>query len=1136
MRGRPRAGDVVSVSVTVAASPYKGLVPFGDSDLDALFFFGREREVEVISANLVASRLTVLYGPTGVGKSSVLRAGVVRGLRAVPFPRQVVVFDSWTDTPGRRLTELVATAAQVDARASFAETLADAGAALDGELYVVLDQLEEYFVYHGGAAEPGSFTDELADALTQSGVRANVLLCLREDALAKLDVLKTRVPGLFSNYLRLDHLGRDAARSAILGPVERWNELFAAGSPVTVEPELVDAVLDQVETGTLGRARSGRAVTVRGGGGSTIEAPYLQLVLERLWEVERASGSSVLRHETLTELGGAASIVGDHLVRALRELSPAEKETSAGLFHHLVTPSGTKIAHTVPDLARYAGADEDAVRTVARKLVAERILRTVAGASGGEPRLEIFHDVLAGAVLDWGTRFEAQRDEAKARRAAEVRHRKATLVAVAAVAALLVVGAVAVFALAQRSSARTHERGARASELVAQALLLQTTDPGTALERALAATRLEATPQTEAVLRSSLTTSRLRLAVRLGSPVGALTWVGPGLVAAGSADGRVRLWRTSAGRVVGGVPAGGPVSALLSAANGGPLLAVAGGALTGWDAATLRRRFSVHEQAPIVAAALGAGGTLVATAGNDGVSVRDVRDGAVRSRIDAQGAVDVAFAPDGRTILVVRRDADGHLTPWLYDAASGGPIAHLAQRGLRAVAFSPDSRLVATGSADGTTMVWRTAGGGLVRVLYGSKNIDALAFRPDGAMLATGSADGGVRVWRLSDGTRFFLFVGHRAAVRHVTFSPDGDYLASGSDDGTTRIWIVGGTEAGRQAALLAGAGSVTAVAYSPGGHSLVTAGEDGVARLWEPRIEQQLTAVADDHAPGEAVRVREPGDTLVTVAGGFVRERAAAGVRALPLRGRVFALAPSAVATAADRSVVVEAIPSGTRVTTLEAPAPVAALAFRADARQLVAAAGGAVLVWELPSGRLLHRFSAPRATRVAIAPRGDVVLTGSASGTARLWSVSGSLLHVLRFHHAPITDARFDPSGGRVATASEGTSDNAAEWDARTGDLLHGLVGHFGTVTAISFSPDGRWLLTAGPIAAAIWDAGPGELLFYLRGPTALLTDAEWAPVGYLVATTERDGIVREYRCQLCEPLGALQAIAAERIAAAG
>ena len=84
------------------ASPYKGLAAFEDSELDALFFFGRERDTEIVVANLIASRLTVLYGPSGVGKSSLLLAAVARRLRELPEAPLVVVFSNWGDDPARR--------------------------------------------------------------------------------------------------------------------------------------------------------------------------------------------------------------------------------------------------------------------------------------------------------------------------------------------------------------------------------------------------------------------------------------------------------------------------------------------------------------------------------------------------------------------------------------------------------------------------------------------------------------------------------------------------------------------------------------------------------------------------------------------------------------------------------------------------------------------------------------------------------------------------------------------------------------------------------------------------------------------------------------------------------------------------
>ena len=84
-------------------SPYRGLAAFEDSELDALYFFGRERDSEIVVANLIASRLTVLYGPSGVGKSSLLLASVTRALRRLPEEPLVVVFSSWSEAPEQAL-------------------------------------------------------------------------------------------------------------------------------------------------------------------------------------------------------------------------------------------------------------------------------------------------------------------------------------------------------------------------------------------------------------------------------------------------------------------------------------------------------------------------------------------------------------------------------------------------------------------------------------------------------------------------------------------------------------------------------------------------------------------------------------------------------------------------------------------------------------------------------------------------------------------------------------------------------------------------------------------------------------------------------------------------------------------------
>ena len=370
-------------------SPYRGLAAFDDSDLDALYFFGRERDSEIVVANLIASRLTVLYGPSGVGKSSLLLASVARALRRLPEEPLVVVFSRWSEPPERALAATLSDAAGIE-DGSLVDVATRAQSVRD--VYLVLDQAEEYFTYHGG--EDGF--DEVLASLVEGPLRVNVLLSLREDTLASLDRLKGAIPGLFANVLRLDRLDRVAGRAAIVKPLERWSEL--EGDAVRIEDALVDDVLDGVGTGRIEFGPGGLGMQDANGRAPGIEAPYLQLVMQRLWDVERSSGSTTLQASTLAGLGGAAPVVADHLERAIEALTPGQRDIAALLFEHLVTPSGMKIAHEASDLAQFAHCTDDDVRGVAVGVLADhRILRTDKAG-----HWEIFHDVLAGAVYSGG--------------------------------------------------------------------------------------------------------------------------------------------------------------------------------------------------------------------------------------------------------------------------------------------------------------------------------------------------------------------------------------------------------------------------------------------------------------------------------------------------------------------------------------------------------------------------------------------------------------------------------------------------------------------------------------------------------------------------------------------------------------
>ncbi len=414
------------------SSPYLGLSPYQEDDTD--LFFGRRAERDLVIANLLTSRLTVMYGPSGVGKSSLLRAGVLPRLRAgVGLPsggsaRAIVLVDGWRDDPARAILSAVAAAANDETDAipedlTFDDALARYSRRLGGILLLVLDQFEEYFLYHGGGQN--GLRSELPLALARSDIRARVLICVREDALAALDRFEGSPSELFGNLLRLGPMSDAAAIEAITKPVERDHP---GVDRLPLEPGLADRVLELLHER---EPSAGAARGVRDGTADGIEPSYLQLVMRRLWDREVRDGSSLMRIETLASMGTLRNVVSEHLAEAMDHLTLAERRRMADAFHYLVTPSGAKIAQRRYDLAQLTGTREDQISAPLEKLAAGdvRILRPV----DDSPSYEIFHDVLALPLLDWQARF----------RAARLRRRAAALGMVTAAAAAIVIALVA---------------------------------------------------------------------------------------------------------------------------------------------------------------------------------------------------------------------------------------------------------------------------------------------------------------------------------------------------------------------------------------------------------------------------------------------------------------------------------------------------------------------------------------------------------------------------------------------------------------------------------------------------------------------------------------------------------------------
>ncbi|WP_168211166.1 nSTAND1 domain-containing NTPase [Actinosynnema sp. ALI-1.44] len=1094
-------------------APYRGLASYQAEDKD--WFFGRERLIDEVADAVATKRFVMVFGASGAGKSSLLRAGLVPRLTAQGSAR-VVVFTPGPDPIGECAVHLAPLLGQLPGAVT-AELATDprnlnlvARQALvddppETELVLVVDQFEELFTLCRTAADRSALVTALVAASTAANSRCRVVLGVRADFYSHCLQDADLAAQLREGQVAVGPMSVDELRRAIVEPARR------AGC--VIETSLLTSLVAQAH-------------------GRTGVLPLLSHALLETW---RRRKGNTLTHAGFDRVGGIGGALAQSAEAEFAALDEPEQQVVKDLFLRLVA-----LGEGTEDTKRRVGPDEldDSAEAVLGKLVDTRLV--VQSDKGVEithetlinawPRLRTWldedrqalrvHRELTDAAAVWrdnhrdpgtllrGTRLAVIKDWARnvpranqseqefldasvnaeaAERATEVRNRRRLhrLAAGLAVALLFVTGLAGV-ALVQRHDAVAARQTAVSRHLAAEALRLKDTAPGTAMLLSVAAFRTAPTTEARGALLSMAAYQVYQGELTgHGDAVSDVSFGKDGTLASAGSDQQVILWDTRSKTRRATLTDHPTFLRAVAFSPDGQQMATGGedANLVLWDANRGQRLATLAGHTERIRdIKFSPDGRSVATSSNDRTVVLwDVRDRtAVRRLTGHQGVIQaVAFSPDGSIVAT----AGGDRTIGLWDTATGRRLATLTGHtaSVDSVVFSPDGRTLASASTDYTIRLWDVTSHASVATLTGHTNqARAVAFSPDGRTLASAGHDHTVILWDVASRTVRARLTGHTNNIYALAFHPRLPLLASGEEQGRILLWNID------RAPLAGHTKTISATAYSPDGKTLVTASTDHTATLWDVDDRTPLATIRSRTGPANAVAFSHDGRWLAIGTGSprHATGLADGGVmlldvtdRARPtelatytghtdeVTGVAFTPDDRMLATAsADESVILWDTHHHTKVAALPVGDAVNAVAISPDSRTLALSTGNAhrVTLWNLADRTKSATLTHPGLPReMAFSPDSRTLATVAADRTVTLWSVQRHEPTATFTHSDTLISMAFSPDGRLLVTG--GAENTVGLWDSATGSRLATLSGHTGPVAAVAFAPGGHAVSSA-------------------------------------------------------------------------
>lgn len=1061
-------------------SPFPGLRAF--DEIDAPLFFGRDDLIDQIITMSATSPIITVNGGTGVGKSSLLAAGVIPKLRQRTDALVVKCVPNEARTPSRTLALSLADAAELEATATrrleTAETfdtkirqgcIAEVVTSVlrtrhQRRLVLVVDQLEQ--VLTSGVDQIDAFGRAL-DAFTATEGRQCLVLGIRDDFLPSVGRSR-HLASLTARAHQIPVADLNAAelQDAIEGPLRRL-------SSVRFESQLIDRLIADVEH------QPGRM-------------PLVQFALAELWDRQR---DGVVRYETYRDLGDIRLMLSQYADGVWQGLSPTERDLARRLLSQLVHPvPSNERAFTRRVVARTDVSAE--LWKIAGRLAGDRLVvvgEVERGPGRTEVAVELAHEAL---IVHWQTLTRTVREDRDFRLWQDgLRHRADRW----SYRPQTVDGGYFRQLLRPRHPLRFGGHGRQARLLSIGELREARRWRRRHLDLSSVELRYLATSRT----RHAVAWTRVTALIVIASLVPLY------LVMDSNREREALRSQRLSERLAAQSLEAATVDGVLAR-----LLAAAAWKVSETDEAWNAMTNAVNQ--PVI----------------------DMLDEVHQAEVKA-----LEFSPD-RTMMATGA-GDGTLALW--DTATWEPTEipeHLVTTGLEALTltFSPDGSTVAAASSEGQVLVWGVAEQRAVKNFwpFGENRgtpADAvsLAYSRDGLMLAVGFGDwsniesGDAPGIRVLDAVSFELIteIPVDAPVTTLMFNSTGANIFAGDFNGTVHGWdLASGEEFGSDDHL---SGEVRSIESSPVDPSQVTACGGGSCELWETK-EAAITRLGGGSygtfsAAGDLIAVKSPGAVTVW----SVADKVPVGT--VPYSGRLgqigFGPDGTTIAAGTEDGVVLWDLRQFADVRVLQGDGLLEDMTFTTDGSAIAAVsntiAQSSAGLWEIDERSIASEYSVDGWSFRAVSPDGSraaslmlgtetrVQVTDLGNGTGIAFDAYET--QITDYRNYTVTMA-FSNDGTVLATGwwfrdtSEPVADDEAElrlWDADTGELLLAVEGfEESSVTYIDFSPDGSMVATDKGGRVMVWDTQDGSLVAELRPNNHIILGLDFTPDGSLAIGT--------------------------------